>query len=96
MTAIYILLKFSRSKCYKTIKFSQLTEHIMKNSFIEKSSTKDDKENSPRSFFKRTKLSISLDQQSESFVQFVLIVCQSRALPKYIVTKVLTTCFKFI
>ena len=43
------------------MKFSQLIKHIMKNIFIEKSCTKDDEENSPRSFFKRTKLSISLD-----------------------------------
>ena len=47
------------------MKFDQLTEHIMKNIFIEKLCTKSDGENSPRFFFKRTKLSISLDQQSE-------------------------------
>ena len=47
------------------MKFGQLTEYNMKNIFLEKSYAKCGKEASPRPFYKKSKLSISLDQQSE-------------------------------
>ena len=62
----------------------------MKKIFLEKSYKKFDGEVSPRPFYKKSKLSTSLDQQSEMFVFFVY---PSGGLPKYIKTKVLTTCF---
>ena len=50
-------------------------------------------EASPTPFSKNSKLSLSLDKQSE---MFALIVCSSPGLPIYIKTKVLTTSFYFI
>ena len=47
-------------------------------------------EASPTPFSKNSKLSLSLDKQSE---MFALIVCSSPGLPIYIKTKVLTTSF---
>ena len=47
------------------MKFGQLIEYHIKNIFIEKSCTKCGGESSARPFHKKTKLSISLDQQYE-------------------------------
>ena len=71
----------------------QLLEYSMKNIFHEKLYSKCVGEVSPGSFHKKPKLSISLDQQSENVIKFVLIVCPIRRLPKYIITKVLTLAF---
>ena len=90
---IHVLPVISRSKCNQTIKFGQLIE-CNRNIFLEKSSTKCSRKTSPRSFFKKSKLSISRDQVW-SFIQFVIIVCPSWGLPKDIETKVLTTWFYF-
>ena len=43
-------------------KFGQLIEYNMRNIFLEKSYTKYGGETSPKSFSKKAKLSISLDQ----------------------------------
>ena len=61
----------------------------MRNIFLQKSYRKWGRKASPRPFHEKSKLHISLDQQSE---MFVFIVCPSRGLTKYIKTKVLTTC----
>ena len=45
----------------------------MRNIFLEKSYKKDDGEASPRSFYKRTKLSITLDQQPEMLHSLFLL-----------------------
>ena len=66
----------------------------MRNIFLEKSYTKCGGEASPRPFYKKSKLSISLDQQSE--IKFAFIVCPSRSLPTDIKTKVLTAWFYLI
>ena len=58
-------LIFSRSKGNQTMEFGQLTEYDIKNIFLEKSYTKYGGETSPRPFYKKLKLSLSLDQQSE-------------------------------
>ena len=63
----------------------------MKNMFLEKSYRKCSGEASPRHFYKKSKLSISLNQQKWYKVCFY---CMSS--PKYIKTKVLTTCFSWI
>ena len=49
----------------QTIKFDQLIEGNMRNIFLEKSYTKCNGEASPRLFYEKSKLSISLDQQSK-------------------------------
>ena len=67
----------------------------MRNVFLEKSGTKYGEDISPRLFFKKSKLSISLDQQSEVSYSCV-IVYPRQGLPKHVETKVLNTCFHFM
>ena len=55
------------------MKFGQVIEYSMRNIFLEKSCTKCDGETSPRPFFEKAKLSISLDQQSEVSYSLVLM-----------------------
>ena len=62
---MHILPNISRSKSKQTMKLGQLIEYNMRNIFLEKPSTKYGGETSPRAFFKKSKFSISLDQQSE-------------------------------
>ena len=62
----------------------------MRNIFLKKSYSYCGHETSPRSI--QPKLSHSLDQQSEILRDLCLFI-SSRGLPKYIETKVLTTCF---
>ena len=57
-----MLPNISRSKGNRTIKFGQLVEYNMRNIFLEKSYTKYDIETIPRSFSKKSKLIIFLDQ----------------------------------
>ena len=59
---IHILPNISRIKANQTMKFSQLIEYNMRNTFLEKLYTKCDWETIPRPFSIKTKLSISLDQ----------------------------------
>ena len=61
-TAIQILPNISRSKGVQKIKFGPLIEHNMRNIFVEKSYTKCGGETIPRLFYKKSKLSISLDR----------------------------------
>ena len=63
--AIDILLNISGSKGNQTIKFGQLMEYNIGNIFLENSYTKCSGKTIPRSFSKKSKLSISLDQQSK-------------------------------
>ena len=65
ITTIHVLLYISGSKDNQTMKFGQLIEYNMRNIFLEKSYTKCSTETSPKSFYKKSKISISLDQQSE-------------------------------
>ena len=58
---IHILSNIARSKGNKTMKFGQLTEYNMRNSFLEKSYTECGGETSPRLFSEKLKLGISLD-----------------------------------
>ena len=61
--ALHILPNISRNQDNQTMQFSPLTEYNMRNTILEKSSTKCGEEYTPRSFSKKSKLSISLDQQ---------------------------------
>ena len=74
--AMQILNNVSRSKGNQTMKFGQLLEYNMRNTFVEKSCTKCGGETIPRSFSKKLKFSVSLDQQSKVFLHFVLILYQ--------------------
>ena len=47
------------------MKFGRLTEHKMRNIFLERSYTKYREETTSRPFSKKSKLSLSLDQQSK-------------------------------
>ena len=76
---IHILPNISRSKGNHTMKFRQLIEFNMRNIFLEKSYIKCGGEASPRSFYKKSKLSISLDHQSKMLQSF-LVACPSRNL----------------
>ena len=60
---IHILTNISRSKGNQTNKLGQLIEYNMRNIFLEKSFAKCDGETIPRSFAKKSKLNIPLDQQ---------------------------------
>ena len=60
----------------QAITFAQVIECNMKNIFLEKSYTKCGGEIIPRPFSKKSKLSISLDQNFEVLYRFVFIVCQ--------------------
>ena len=62
----------------QTRKFGQLIEHNTRNIFLKKLYTKCGGEISPRTFSKKLKLSISLNQQPEIFRPFVFVVCQNR------------------
>ena len=60
--AIYILPNTSRIKAKQTMTCGQLKEHYIRNIFLEKLYTKCCGETIPRSFSKKSKLNISLDQ----------------------------------
>ena len=60
--AIHTLPYISRIKSNQTVKFGQLIEYDMRNTFLEKSYAKCGGETIPRPFSKKPKLSISLDQ----------------------------------
>ena len=59
---MHLLINISRSKGNQAMKFGQLIEYNLINIFLEESYTKCGGETIPRSFFKKSKLSISLDQ----------------------------------
>ena len=60
--AIHTLPNISRIEGNQTMKFGQLIEYDMRNTFLEKSYGKYDRETILRPFSKNPKLSISLDQ----------------------------------
>ena len=60
-----MLPDISRSKVNQTMKLNQLIQHNMRNIFFVKLCTKCGGKTNPRPFFKNSKLSISLDKQSE-------------------------------
>ena len=73
--AIHILINISRSKDNQLMKTGQLLECNLRNIFLEKPYTKCGRETIPRFFFKKPKLSISLDQYSKVlYILFLLFV----------------------
>ena len=77
--AIHILPNISRSKCNQTMKLGQLLAYNMRNIFLEKSCTKCGEETIPRLFSKKSKSSISLDQQSKVLYSLILYYAKLRA-----------------
>ena len=65
------------------MKFGQLIEYNMKNIFLEKSYTKCGGGTSPRPFPGKSKLSISLDQQSKVLYTLLLLYPKLRAIEIY-------------
>ena len=65
------------------MKFGQLIEYNMRNVFLEKSYKKCGGETSPRPFYKKSKLSISLDQLSKSLYRLFLLYAKLRAIEIY-------------
>ena len=80
---LHILPNVSRSKGNQTIKFDQLIECNMSKIFLEKSCTKCGGETSPRPFFEKLKLSISLDRQSKVLYSLLLLYGKLRAIEIY-------------
>ena len=70
----------SRRKGNQAMKFGQLIEDNMTNIFLEKSCTKFDRETIPRTFSKKTKLSISLDQYSTVLYILFLLFAKLRTI----------------
>ena len=70
----------SRSKGNQIMKFGQLIEYIMRNIFIEKSYIKCGGETILRPFSKKSKLSISLDQQFKVLYSLFLLYANLRAI----------------
>ena len=73
--AIRTLPNILRSKSTQAMKFGQLLKYNMKNIFLEKLYPKCVGEVSLRFFHKKSKLTISLDQQSENVINFILAEC---------------------
>ena len=61
------------------MKFDQLIEYNIRNIFLEKSYTKSSGEASPRPFYKKSKLSVSVDDQSEMLQNLFLLFDQVEA-----------------
>ena len=74
----------------------QLLEYNLRNIFLEKSYTKCGGETIPRSFYKKSKLSISLDQYSKVlYILFFLLFVKLRTI-EIVETKLQTTCFYLV
>ena len=71
--ATHILPHISRSKDNQIIKVGYLIEHNLKNLFLQKSYTKCGGETSSKLFSKKSKLKISLNEQSEMLYNLLLL-----------------------
>ena len=69
-----------RSKSNQTMKFVQLIECKMGNTFLEKSCTKCGGETSPRLFSEKLKLDITLDQYSKVLYSLLLLYVKLKAI----------------
>ena len=65
------------------MKFGQLIEYNMRNIFLEKSYTKCCGETIPTPFPKKSKLSMSLDQQSKVLYSLFLLYAKLRTIEMY-------------
>ena len=62
------------------MKFGQLIEYNLRKIFLEESYTKCGGETIPRSFFEKSKLSISLDQYSKGLYILLLLFAKLRTI----------------
>ena len=65
------------------MRFDQLIDYNVRNIFFEKSYTKYDGETSPRSFPEKSKLSISLDQESKVSYSLFLLYAKPKTIEIY-------------
>ena len=77
---MYIFTNISKSKGNQAMKFGQLIEYNMRNIFYEKSYTKCGRETIPKPFSKKSKLSISLDQDSKVLYILFLFFAKLRTI----------------
>ena len=89
---VHIFSNISRSKDNQKMKFGPLIEYNMTNIFPEESYTKFGGETSSRPVFLKTFAYLWINRLN--VIMFVFVVSPSRASPKYIKTKVQTTCIK--
>ena len=80
---IHVFTNILGSKGNQTMKFGHLIEYNMRNVFLEKSYTKYGGETSPRLFSGKSKLTISLDQQSKVLYSLFLLISKLRAIEIY-------------
>ena len=80
---IHILPSISRNKGKQTMKFDQLIEYNIINIFFENSYTNYGGETSPRPFYGKLKLGISLDQQYKVLYSMFLLYLKLRAIEIY-------------
>ena len=80
-------INISRSKGNQTMKFDQLIEYNMRNILLKKSYPKYDEEAIPRFFFKKSKLSIFLDQQAEMSYSLFLFYVQFEGYQNILILK---------
>ena len=89
---VHIFSNISRSKDNQKMKFGPLIEYNMTNISPEESYTKFGGETSSRPVFLKTFAYLWINRLN--VIMFVFVVSPSRASPKYIKTKVQTTCIK--
>ena len=77
---MYILTNISRSKDNQAMKTGQLLEYYLINVFLGKPYTKCGGETIPRSFSKKSKFSISLDQYSKVLHVLFLLFAKLRTI----------------
>ena len=77
---MHILPNIARGKGNQTMKFGQLIEYNLRNSFVEKSYTKYAAKTIPRPLSKTSKLSISLDQQCKILNSLFLLYANLRTI----------------
>ena len=80
---MHIFPNISRSKENQAMKLGQLIEHNMRNIFLEKSCAKFCGETIPRTFSKKSKLRISLNQWSKVLYCLFLLCSKLRAIEIY-------------
>ena len=80
--AIHILPNIPKGKGNQTMKFGQLVEYNIRNIFFEKLYAKCDGEATTRPFYKKSKLSVSLDQQFQMLFLLYVQVYQNILKPR--------------
>ena len=74
------MTNISRNKGNQTIKLVQLIEYNMRNIFVEKFYRKRDGQTIPRLFYKKIKFDYISGSIDQSFIQFVLLYANLRAI----------------